>query len=159
MAKYSNKVLLKQIGNDIKQLREKKEYEIEDIAFMTGFKANTIRNIEKGIETTLSYFIEVCFALNTHPSKVLNLPFNVKPRFELSQTRKEKNRITSRLTILLKNGFFDKYTTTKEISNELESKYGISIPTKSLSVILIRMEQFKLLKSKTEKRHKVYVKV
>lgn len=148
MAKYYNKTVTKLIGENIKAERKKLDLEIEDIAEITGFHRNTISSIERGSNTDLSHFVEIAFALNKQPKEILNLHFEIKPRNPLSKTRKEKNRLTARISVLIKEGFFKREKTTREVCDALIEKYPQSthIATKNISVILRRQVMQKKLK-------------
>lgn len=140
MAKYYNQEITKLIGQNIKKYRADAGLEIEDIAEMTGFHRNTIISIENGANTDMSHFIEVCFALKKHPKEVLNIHLNVKPRYPLSGKRKEKNRLTYRVRLLIIEGFFKNPKSSRDVCNELISRYpnAIHVETKNMSVILRR---------------------
>lgn len=151
MARYKNSKILKLIGERIHNHRVKKELEIEDIAEMTGFSYNTISNIESGCETYLSYFIEVCLAIGIHPMEMLDLNIIIKPRYELSPSRKEKSRLTSRIRILIKTGYFKIPRKTRDVVKELNTEYNLNVASKDVSTILGR-----LLKSSKKGNHKIY---
>jgi transcriptional regulator with XRE-family HTH domain len=148
MAKYHNRIVTKLIGESIKKIRNKQNLEIEDIAEITGFHRNTINSIEQGANTDLSHFVEIAFALNKQPKEILEIDFEIKPRNSLSKTRKEKNRLTVRILMLIEEGFFKKEKTTREVCDALTGKYPESthIATKNISVILMRQAQQKKLR-------------
>tara|TARA_R110000744_G_scaffold353952_1_gene460305 strand:+ start:2106 stop:2567 length:462 start_codon:yes stop_codon:yes gene_type:complete len=138
MARYKNDKVLKIIGKRIFNHRIKEEMEIEDVAEMTGFSYNTISNIENGSETYLSYFIEVCFAIGIHPKDILDIKLTMKPRYELSPSRKEKSRLTSRIKILINVGYFRKPKLTSEVVKKLKDDYNLEAISKDVSSILGR---------------------
>lgn len=157
MAKYRNDKVLKIIGERLKKQRKKLELKLEDIAEMTGFTYNTIRNMEMGNETGLSYFIEVCLALELHPKDVIDMDYKIKPRFELSAARKEKTRLTARVHIFYDKGFFKEYRSTGQVVDKIEQDYGIKTTTSAVSVILNRMVKSERLKVKGENRKNFYI--
>jgi len=130
--------LLKEIGNRIQALRIQAGLEAEDVSEMTGLTAATIRNIESGQESHLSNFLAVCLALNLHPKEVLDIAIKIKPLYELSNTRKEKTRLTPRIDHFIENNYFVEERTSRDIVNELASVYDIKTSSSAVSVILNR---------------------
>jgi transcriptional regulator with XRE-family HTH domain len=156
MAKYNNKKVTKLIGQNIEKYRLKADLEIEDIAEMTGFHRNTIISIENGANTDMSHFIEVSFALKKHPKEILDIPLDLKPRYPLSEKRKEKNRLTFRVRALISEGFFKTSRSGRAVCDELAKRYpkALHIETKNISVILKRqVTEGKLSSEKTGKRN------
>lgn len=135
MAKYIDKDLLEKIGKRLQKQRKKNRYLIVDVASKTGFSSKTIKDIESGNETSLSYFTEVCKALRIHPKEIYDFTIDLKPRFEHVPP---KNRITSGVEELIEEGYFSKYRTAEEVKGKLKEHYEIETTTSSLSVILGR---------------------
>lgn len=158
MERFKHPEILAKIGKRIENQRTRKELEVEDVVEMTGFTANTIRQIEAGKETSLSYFVEICKALEVHPKDIFNFPINSKTRFKLSASRQEKSRLTFRIRKLIKNNFFNITRTAKNTAEKLEEDYNVSISTSKISVILDRMEKEGLLMSKMNDYRKEYSK-
>tara|TARA_R110002049_G_scaffold93815_4_gene231577 strand:+ start:801 stop:1289 length:489 start_codon:yes stop_codon:yes gene_type:complete len=154
MAKYKNEPLLKEIGKRIKAQRIKSELEIEDIAEMTGFSYNAIRSLEDGNELTLSYFVEICKAIKSHPKDILDFKIDTKTRFKLSPSRKEKSRLTSRIKLYLDDNYFTKDRTALDILHELENEYQVKSSSSAISVILNRMVESGILK--TSKKRNIH---
>lgn len=138
MVKYKDEKALMAVGKIIEQYRQAQEYNVEDVAEMTGFSAQTIRNIEAGEETSLSYFIATCQAIGYHPMKVFNIEIPIVPRFPLSAARKEKSRLTQRINSLIERDFFLTGRTAKEIVEELTVTHQVKTTTSKISVILKR---------------------
>ena len=151
MARYKNDKILKIIGKRIYNHRIIEELEIEDVAEMTGFSYNTISNIENGSETYLSYFIEVCLAIGIHPKDMLDVKIKIQPRYELSASRKEKSRLTSRIKILISLGYFRTQKLTAEVVKKLKIDYNLNASSKDVSSILGR-----LLKSEKSGNRNLY---
>ncbi len=147
MTKYKEVNALKIIGARIKAQRIKLNLEIDDIAEMTGFAYNTISNIENGFETNLSYFIQICFAIDVHPKSILDMEFIIKPRFPLSASRKEKSRLTSRINNYIENGFFRVPKSTKEIVDKMSEEFNVDFKSKTISAILVRFVKGNCLQS------------
>lgn len=132
------KRLLADIGEKIKQKRLLEDLQPEDVAEMTGLTAVTVRNIENGNETYFSNFVAVCQAINIHPKEILELDIPLSPRFELSQPRKEKSRLTPRIDHLIESDFLKTERTANEVVNELASVYDVDTKSSNVSVILNR---------------------
>jgi len=130
--------LLKALGNRIQELRIKAGLEAEDVSEMTGLTAATIRSIESGNETHLSNFMAVCLAINMHPKDVLDIELKIMPLYELSNTRKEKTRLTPRIDHFIESNYFKQERTARDIVNELAAVYDIKTSTSAVSVILNR---------------------
>ena len=146
MARYKNTPVLKIIGSKIKSQRIKENLEIEDVSEMTGFAYNTITNIENGAETYFSYFIEVCFALGIHPKELMDIKLTVNPRFELSPSRMEKSRLTSRIKTYIQNGYFKTPRKTNEVVKKLKEDYKIDVESKNVSAIIGRFAKNNILR-------------
>lgn len=156
MVKYKNEKLLKEIGQRVKNQRIQNEFEIEDISEMTGFSYNTIRSLENGKELTLSYFVEICKAINTHPKDILDFKLDLKTRFKLSPSRKEKSRLTARIKLYLADNYFIKERTAHDILQELKEEYQVKSSTAAISVILNRMVENGVLKTSKKKNIHFY---
>lgn len=146
MARYKNTTTLKALGKKIKTQRIKAKMKIEDLAEMTGFTYNTISNIENGSETYLSYFIEVCFALGSHPKEIMDIDLDVKSRFQLSASRLEKSRLTDRINAYIQSDYFKTPRTTSEVATKLKEEHNSDFESKNVSVILLRFAKSKILK-------------
>ncbi len=151
MARYKNDKLLKLIGERIRNQRISEELEIEDVAEMTGFTYNTIVNIENGSETYLSYLVEVCLAIGVHPKDIFDIKVKIRSRYELSPSRKEKSRLTSRIRVLISGGYFKTPKTTSEVVKKLKEEYNLEAISKDVSSILGR-----LLKSSKKGSRNIY---
>lgn len=158
MKNYHNKKALIKIGNNIKRLRKSKELEIEDIAEMTGITSNTIRAIENGRESNISFIIEIAFAMGVHPREIFNIDFNIKPRYKLSAKRKEKSRLTSRINKLVEADYFYEPKFAKDVCQFLSNEYKIKTTSPSVSVILLRLKKNGILSSIKQGRQNLYVK-
>jgi transcriptional regulator with XRE-family HTH domain len=146
MVRYKNEIALKNIGKRLKAERLKAELEIEDLAAMTGFSYNTISNIENGLETYLSYFLEVCFALGIHPKEILDIGLDIKPRFSLPASRREKSRLTNRINALIEAGYFKIERSASEVTEKLSTDHNSDFESKNVSVILVRFVKSNVLK-------------
>ena len=139
MARYKNEEILKSLGKKIKARRIQEELEIEDLAIMTGFTYNTISNIESGSETYLSYFIEICFALGSHPKEIMDIEMEIKSRYPLSPSRQEKSRLTKRIKTYVESGYFKEPRSASEVTEKLIGDYNLDFQSKNVSVILNRL--------------------
>ncbi len=156
MAKYRNHKVLKAIGAKIKKERSNQNLEIADISDQTGLNYNTIVNIEKGQDTLISSFIEVCFALNLHPKEILEIELNVKARYKPSPSRTEKSRLTARIKELMKQGCFKSWQGTNDTVRILYDNFGLDVESKNVSSILKRMSKENHLRVKKEGRKNLY---
>ncbi|WP_437370540.1 hypothetical protein [Maribacter litoralis] len=62
----------------------------------------------------------------------------MKPRYELSPSRKEKSRLTSRIKILIHIGYFKTPKLTSEVVKKLGDDYNLEAISKDVSSILGR---------------------
>ncbi|AYD47396.1 helix-turn-helix domain-containing protein [Arachidicoccus soli] len=140
MAKYHDIEFTKKVGVKIRLEREASNLSIEDVAEITGFHRNVIISIENGSNTDISHIAGVAFALNLHPKILLDVEVDIKPRFQLSGTRREKSKLTPRIGKLYNSGYFNIGRTSKEVCTEILEKYpeSIKVETKNVSVILRR---------------------
>ena len=83
MERFKNPEILLEIGKRIEDQRIEKEPEIEDVVEMAGFSANTIRQVEAGNETSLSYFVEICKAVEIHPMEILDFPISMQGKIQI----------------------------------------------------------------------------
>lgn len=126
---------------------------------MTGFKKQTIENIEKGEESTLSYLVEIAKAIGVHPKELLEVDFTIRPRFKLGPQRAEKNKLTERIKKLYSDtNFFQASRFVRDVEAHLKEVYKIKNSSAQISLILTRMEKEGLLKSKIVGRQKEYSK-
>ncbi len=143
MANYHNLEVTNLIGKHLTETRKRKKLQIEDVVALTGFNRNTIISIENGANTDVSHLMEYLFALETAPEDFFKeIKFDVKPRFPLSATRKEKSNATSRLEDLIKSGFFNDGKTNEDACTELNRLFPESktFTTKSIAVPLNRFK-------------------
>lgn len=159
MNHYHNKKTTERVGKRIQHLRESHGWEIEDIMAMTGFSYNTISAIEDGRETNTSHLVDIALAIGVHPTEIFNLPFVIKPRFKLPGKRKEKSRLTSRITKLYnETDFFSSPKFVRDVATYLRENYNVKIPSSSISVILLRLAKEKKLRVRKIGRQNRYLK-
>lgn len=138
MARYKNETALKALGLRIKAYRIKAKLEILDLVVMTGFSYNTISDIENGSETSISYFIGICFALGIHPKEMMDIEFDIKSTNSLTPDRLEKSRLTQRIKTLIQNGYFKEPRSTSDVTKNLIEIHKLDFVSKNVSVILTR---------------------
>ena len=159
MKKFRNPKETKKLGVRIAQLRVAAGYNIADIADMTGFSYQTISNIEKGVEATVSYIIEIAKAINVHPKELFDIKFEKQPRFKLSPQRKEKNRFKQSIDDLLENSdFFNTPQFVRDVLKELNFKASSKAESVIVSTALTRMVTDGRLKFNLVGRQKQYYK-
>lgn len=157
MGNYHNKKFTTKIGFRLKEEREAKKWDVEDIAEMTGFSANTVRAIENGRECNISYLVEIALAIGIHPKEIFDVDFVIKPRYKLSAKRKEKTRLTSRINELLHSNFFSSPKFVKDVLQVLVNEYKTKTTASSVSVILLRLVEQGYLIKKKQGRQNLYV--
>jgi len=153
---HRNIIVTQAIGKRIKELRKARGLEIEDISEMTGFTPNNIRLIENGKESRISTLAEIAFAIGVQPHEIINVTFKIKPRFKLSSIRKEKTRLTERISQLIKSNYFDEPKYVKDVLLILTEKYKIKTSSSSISAILLRKVEEGKLKGKKVGRQNQY---
>lgn len=156
MAKTAKNKALEAVGKEIKKQRKRQNLEIADISDQTGLHYNTIVKMEAGYDVLLSNFIEVCFALNLHPKNIFEVDLDVRPRFKLSPTRREKSRLTTRIKDLLNKDFFKSWRGTRDIVEELKVKFDLQADSKNVSSIMRRLHLDHHLTLKKEGRKNFY---
>ena len=157
MAQYHNRKDTKKVGEQIKLLRKTYGWNIEDISAMTGFARSTITSIENGRETDTTHLLEIAKAIGVHPMEVFNFPIDLKPRHKLSGRRKEQLKLTSKIKLLLEDGYFLTPRFVNQVQSELKEKFSIKANPVSISVILLRLTNENILKFSKSGRKNLYV--
>ena len=159
MAKYYDENAVKQIGERIRKLRKDLGYSLEDLAALTGFTVNTISSIENGGDTTISYLIAICQAIEVHPKEILEIDLELIPRFELPPNRRNRTLLTNRINKLLnETDFFDEPKLVVSVVNEFIHHYGFNPDSSEVSAALKRLsDDGKLIYSKSGRKN-VYLK-
>jgi len=156
--RFHNKRDLRRVGVHIRSLRESKEFSVEDVAAMTGFDRNTITAIEKGSNTDLSHLIEVAKAIGVVPMKLLDEPFDLRPRYKLPPNRVAAQRLTLRLNRLVATDFFDKPRLVRDVVVYFQEEYNVTPNPTHVSVILKRLVSEGVLKYRKVGRNNSYSK-
>jgi transcriptional regulator with XRE-family HTH domain len=157
--RYHNKKETSKIGAKIRDLRNKAGFSLDDVADMTGFTQSLLSAVENGSETGISHLIEIAKAIGVHPKEVLDLPMEIKPRFPLSPKRKERNRLTFRITELCNDtDFFETPRFVRDIVEQLRDDSKGKISSASVAVIMKRLNEAGKLKYNTVGRQKQYYK-
>jgi len=124
--KYNKKARLvspeyrEKIGKKLKQNRIELDLSINDIAFMTDMRDNTVISIEKGITTNIDYYVEYAKAVQ-YPLETLN-DFKIKmvPLKTLPDDRKAKANLTGKIRKwIVQSSFLETGKTVSEIKAEL----------------------------------------
>jgi transcriptional regulator with XRE-family HTH domain len=157
--RYHNKKETSKIGAKIRDLRNKSGFSLDDVAYMTGFTQSLLSAIENGSETGISHLIEIGKAIGVHPKEILDLPMEIKPRFRLSPQRKERNRLTFRITALCNDtDFFDTPRFVRDVVDQLLDDSKAKISSASVAVVMKRLNESGKLKHNTVGRQKQYFK-
>ena len=159
MAKYHNIRETRKLGSRIKELRLANEFNVEDIASMTGFARQTIASIENGSNANSSYLIEIAKAIGVHPMEIFNFAVELRPRFKLSPNRINSNLLTLRLHKLCsETDFFKTPKLVSEVCNYLLSEFKIKSNSTKVSVVLKRLVNEGKLQYSKSGRKNIYTK-
>lgn len=156
MARYRNKKDTKKLGERIKELRKKHEFNIEDIAAMTGFSRSTITAIEKGAETSTTHLLEIAKAIGVPPRILFDIEVELKPRYQLTRKRKDQSRITARIRTMIESGYFREPRLVNDIREYLSDSRQLKVSAAQLSVVLLRMVKEDGLKISKKGRKNLY---
>ena len=157
MQNYQNKKDLRRIGKKVQALRADTEFNVEDIAYMTGFTRKTIVAIENGSNTDISHIIEVAKAIGVQPKDVFDIEFDIKPRFKLSPQRLNSNLLTKRLTKLVnETNFFNSPQPVSAVIDQLLEEYHITTESTKVSVVLKRLANEGKLTFQKSGRNNIY---
>jgi transcriptional regulator with XRE-family HTH domain len=114
------------IGNKLKEKRLFIGYSLGDISDMTDFSKSTVINLEKGKATNIDYYIGYAQALDFKLSKLFDVQISYKPRYQLSQNKKDRIFLTRKLFKLRnEESFFLAEVTVEDVINRLLQKNEI----------------------------------
>lgn len=159
MSRYKNKKETKRIGEQLRLLREKAHWSIEDISSMTGFSRSTISKAEQGHETSLSYIIEIAKAIGVHPREVFSIPFDLNPRYKLPPKRRNQEKISAKIKSLAAADFFDSEKRVADVKAALFEIYHLKANSKAISVVLSRLVHKAELTCRRQANWNTYSKV
>lgn len=156
MKPFRNTKLTSKIGAKIRDLRGKAGLSLDDVADMTGFTQSYLSAVENGSETGISHLVEIAKAIGVHPKVLLDLPIDVKPRYPLSPQRKERNRLTFRITTLLDDtDFFDSPKYVRDLIDHLFIESKVKVGSATVAVVLKRLvESGKLTYTKVGRQNR-----
>lgn len=98
---YQTDDVKQNIGFKLKKERLSLGYSFGDIADMTDFSKSTIVNLEKGIATNLDYYIGYAKAIDFKLSKLFDVSIEYKPKYELSEDKKNRVFLSRRIRKLI----------------------------------------------------------
>lgn len=156
MARYHNRKETKRIGEQIKQLRIKQGWNIEDISAMTGFSRSTLSSIENGSDTNTTHLIEIAKAIGVHPNELFNIFFDLKPRYKLPEKRKDQQKLTFKLRSFAEAGFFNEPRLVNDVKQNLLENFKLKVSAAQISVLLMRLVSEGVLKSSKLGRKNLY---
>lgn len=159
MANYHNIKETKKVGVQVKRLRVEKNLSIEDVSVMTGFTRNTIKRVEDGFNTDTSHLIEIAKAIGVHPMELLNVSFDIKPRFKLSPQRVDKVFVTRIVASLLEAGFFAPGKFVKDVVEFISEEKNVKVGSVQVSTPLQRLVEAGKLRIKKVGRNSQYFQV
>lgn len=157
MARYHNKRDTKRVGEQIKLLRKRRGWNIEDISAMTGFARSTITSIENGAETDTTHLIEIAKAIGVHPTEIFNIPIELRPRYKLPGKRKEQLRLTQKINMLVEQGYFSSPRFVNQVRSALHENFSTKANPVSISGVLLRLAGEGVLKYSKSGRKNLYV--
>lgn len=156
MGKYHNRKETKRVGQQIKQLRLKYGWNIEDISEMTGFSRSTISAVEKGAETDTTHLIEIAKAIGVQPGQIFNILFDLKPRYKLSQKRKDQKKLTLKIRGMIEAGFFKEPRIVNDVREQLFGQQKLKVSAAQISVVLLRLTKEGILRASKSGRKNLY---
>ncbi len=143
----------------IRELRTEAGFSIDDISDMTGFGKSRISIIENGGETRTSHLVEIAKAIGVHPSEILNIPFDIRPKYKLSPKRQERDKLTFRISKLLnETDFFRTSVFTKDVVQSVNDQYKINASSSAVSQVLKRLVTDGKLKYSKVGRQNCYIR-
>lgn len=156
MGKYHNRKETRRVGQQIKQLRLKYGWNIEDISEMTGFSRSTISAVEKGAETDTTHLIEIAKAIGVQPSQIFNISFDLRPRYKLSQKRKDQKKLTLKIRGMIEAGFFKEPHIVNDVREQLFGQQKLKVSAAQISVVLLRLTKEGILRASKSGRKNLY---
>jgi len=154
VGKYLDDNSAQQIGERIRKYRKEKGHSMDDVSQMTGLSVNTLSSIENGGNTYVSHCIAICQALELKPSELFDIQIELKPRYELPPSRKNRALTTFRVNSLLETGFFGTPRFVESVVEELAVNYGVQVDSSEISTALKKLnEDGKLTFSKSGRRN------
>jgi len=119
------------IGTSLKAKRTEIGYSIADISDLTGFPQSTVINLENGLATNIDYYIAYAQAVNFKLNKLFEIQIEYKPRYELSENKKNRLFLSKKVrALLLEEDFFRNDTTVDDVIKRLEEKNEAKRSTK-----------------------------
>jgi transcriptional regulator with XRE-family HTH domain len=157
---YINKDVTEKLGALLRKNRIEKSYSLDDLAHMTQFPKSTILNIEKGNSTNINYYVAYGQAVGC---SLLRVEVELKPLYELSPDRKNRQFLTVKIKDLLKEtAFFDIKRSVREVLQELKTVYKIDTTkthsTNVSTIMLNLIEEGAVLLAEKKGRNNLYIK-
>lgn len=119
------------IGERLRNKRLLLEYSLGDISDMTDFSKSTVINLEKGIATNLDYYIGYAKAIDFKLSELFNVEIIYKPKYELSEDKKNRIFLSKKIRVLFtKHDFFKNDVTVDDIITHFEKQKELTRTTK-----------------------------
>ncbi|MNR20293.1 hypothetical protein D3C85_1371270 [compost metagenome] len=78
--------------------------------------------------------------------EIMDIKLDVKPRFQLPSSRREKSRLTYRINAFIQSGYFKAPRSVNEVTEKLKVKHDLDFESKNVSVILLRFAKNNILK-------------
>lgn len=136
---YQAEGVKEKIGAKLKERRLFLEYSLSDISDMTDFSKSAVINLEKGIATNLDYYIGYAKAVDFKLPKLFDIPILYKPKYELSEDKKNRIFLSKKIRALYtEQDFFKENVTVNDIIVHFEKHNQLS-RTKKLSTDISRI--------------------
>lgn len=127
------------IGEKLKNRRLLLEYSLGDISDMTDFSKSTVINLEKGVATNLDYYIGYAKAIDFKLPELFNISVVYKPKYELSEDKKNRIFLSKKIRVLItKHDFFKNSVTVDDIIMYFEKQKELT-RTRKLSTDISRI--------------------
>lgn len=151
------------VGAKLKAKRLILEYSLGDISDMTDFSKSTVINLEKGIATNLDYYVGYAKAIDFKLQDLFNIEVVYKPKFELSEDKKNRIYLSKKIRTLFKErDFFKNKVTVDDIityfEKEKELTRSAKISTDISRILLNWVEDGVLIIVEKRGRNNVYRK-
>ncbi|RZJ89771.1 MAG: hypothetical protein EOO20_10050 [Chryseobacterium sp.] len=159
---YQTEDVKQNIGLKLKKERLLLGYSFGDIADMTDFSKSTIINLEKGIATNLDYYVGYAKAINLKLAKLFDVPVEYKPKYELSQDKKNRVFLSRKIRkLIIESNLFKDKTTVDDVIIQLSENDMIQrkkLSTDISRILLNWVEDGTLIVAEKKGRKNVYIK-
>ncbi|MDP4248822.1 MAG: hypothetical protein Q8918_01795, partial [Bacteroidota bacterium] len=94
-----------------------------------------------------------------HPSEILNIPFDIRPKYKLSPKRQDRDKLTFRISKLFnETDLFRTSVFAKDVVQSLNDQYKINASSSAVSQVLKRLVTDGKLKYSKVGRQNCYIR-